>query len=70
MQDQLNWDDSYAIARSLMAAHPDQDLEAVSLLQIHSWTLQLSDFHDDPQLSNEAILLAIFRDWFEEVNIK
>ena len=70
MQDQLNWDDSYAIARSLMAAHPDQDLEAVSLSQIHSWTLQLSDFHDDPQLSNEAILLAIFRDWFEEVNIK
>lgn len=68
MQDQLTWDDSYAIARSLMAAHPDQDIETVSLSQIYSWTLQLPDFNDDPQMSNEAILMAIFREWFEEVN--
>ena len=68
MQDQLTWDDSYAIARSLMAAHPDQDIETVSLSQIYNWTLQLPDFNDDPQMSNEAILMAIFREWFEEVN--
>lgn len=68
MQDQMTWDDSYAIARSLMAAHPDQDIETVSLSQIYNWTLQLQDFNDDPQMSNEAILMAIFREWFEEVN--
>ena len=68
MQDQMTWDDSYAIARSLMAAHPDQDIETVSLSQIYNWTLQLPDFNDDPQMSNEAILMAIFREWFEEVN--
>ena len=68
MQDQMTWDDSYAIARSLMAAHPDQDIETVSLSQIYNWTLQLPDFYDDPQMSNEAILMAIFREWFEEVN--
>ena len=68
MQDQMTWDDSYAIARSLMAAHPDQDIETVSLSQIYNWTLQLPDFNDDPRMSNEAILMAIFREWFEEVN--
>jgi FeS assembly protein IscX len=70
MQDQLTWDDSFAIARALIQSHPDTDIEGVSLTQIYQWTLQLLDFNDDPQLCNEAILMAIFREWFEEVSTK
>jgi FeS assembly protein IscX len=62
----LNWESTYAIALELRRQHPDVDLEGVSLLQIQSWTLALSDFEDDPALVNDDILLAIFQDWFEE----
>ncbi len=68
MDDMLTWDDSYAIARALIALHPQENLEKVSLGQILEWTMALPNFDDDPGLSNDAILLAIYRDWFEEVN--
>jgi FeS assembly protein IscX len=68
LEDSLSWDDTYAIARALNKIYPDVDLEQVSLMMIYEWTLALKDFHDDPQLSNDAILLAIYTDWFEEVN--
>jgi FeS assembly protein IscX len=41
-------------------------LETVSLGQVYDWTLQLSDFEDDPALANDDILSAIYQDWFEE----
>ena len=50
----LNWESTYAIA-----------LE-VTLGQIYTWTLGLSDFEDDPSLANDDILYAIYQDWFEE----
>ena len=68
MSDRLTWDDSYAIARSLISLHLDADLERVSLQDIFQWTSELPDFDDDPALCNDAILLAIYREWFEEVN--
>jgi FeS assembly protein IscX len=68
MPNELTWDDTYAIARALITTHPDTNINEVSLVQIFEWTLQLPDFHDDPQLINDAILMAIFREWFEEVN--
>ena len=64
----LTWDDSYAIALALKEAHPEIDLESVSLNMIYHWTLALPDFIDDPELANEAVLSAIFQEWFEEVN--
>ena len=66
--DPLTWDDSYAIARALRAIFPDVDLEQVSLTMIYRWTLALPDFVDDPQLANDAVLAAIYQEWFEEVN--
>jgi FeS assembly protein IscX len=66
MSDPLNWDASYAIALALRRAHPDADLDAVSLGQIYRWTLALPDFEDDPALANDNILAEIFRDWLEE----
>ena len=40
--------------------------EDVTLQQIYAWTLQLSEFEDDPSLANDDILYAIYQDWFEE----
>lgn len=68
MDDMLTWDDSYAIARALIKQHPGVDIEQVSLGQILVWTQALPDFGDDPALSNDTILMAIYREWFEEVN--
>ena len=68
MDDILTWDDSYAIARALTMKHPAQPLEKVSLGVILDWTLALPNFHDDPTLANDAILMAIFQEWFEEAN--
>ena len=28
--------------------------------------MNLPEFHDDPELANEDVLLAIFQEWFEE----
>jgi FeS assembly protein IscX len=62
----LNWESIYAIAMELRRRHPDVDLEDVSLQQIYRWTIQLSEFEDDPALVNDDILYAIYQDWFEE----
>ncbi|NLG74524.1 MAG: Fe-S cluster assembly protein IscX [Chloroflexi bacterium] len=64
----LTWDDSYAIARRLMETHPDVDLEDVSLGMIYRWTIELPQFQDDHELANEAVLSAIYQEWFEEAN--
>ena len=65
----LTWEDSYAIARALAKAYPEVDLEQVSLLTIYHWTMALPDFDDEPELANDAILAAIFQEWFEEVTL-
>jgi len=62
----LNWESSYAIALELRRQHPGVNLEDVTLGQIYNWTLQLSEFEDDPALANDDILYAIYQDWFEE----
>ena len=67
MTDPLTWEATYAIALALKAAHPNVDLEEVSLGMIEAWTLELPQFEDDPALANEEILMAIYQDWFEEI---
>lgn len=62
----LTWDASFEIALALAEAHPDVDLEDVSTEQIFKWVIALPDFVDDPALVNEAFLVAILRDWYEE----
>lgn len=64
----LTWDDSYAIARSLRASFPQVDLEQVSLGMIYAWTIALPEFQDDPALANDAVLAAIYQEWYEEAN--
>lgn len=62
----LNWESTYAIALELRRQYPDVNIEDVTLRQIHDWTIQLSEFEDDPALANDDILYAIYQDWFEE----
>jgi FeS assembly protein IscX len=62
------WEDSYAIALALMKLHPGVNLEEVSLNMIYRWTVALPGFEDDPVLANDAILSAIYQEWFEEAN--
>jgi FeS assembly protein IscX len=67
MDDPLTWEDSYAIALALRSRHPDVNLEDVSLGNIYVWTVELPNFLDDRELANDAILSAIYQEWFEEV---
>ena len=66
LEDFLNWEASYAVARALNARHPDANLEDVSLEMLLRWTLALPEFDDDPELANEEILLDIYKIWLEE----
>jgi FeS assembly protein IscX len=62
----LTWEATYAIAMELRRRHKDVDIEEVSLRQIYQWTLELSEFEDDPALANDDILSSIYQDWYEE----
>ena len=62
----LTWEDSYAIALALRKRHQEISLEQVSLGMIYRWTLDLPEFGDDRELANEAILQAIYQEWFEQ----
>jgi FeS assembly protein IscX len=62
----LTWESTYAIALELRRQHREVNIENVTLGQIYNWTLQLSEFEDDPSLANDDILYAIYQDWFEE----
>ena len=64
--EELYWDSSYAIARRLIAAHPDVELGTVTLNMIYDWVIALPDFVDDPQLVNDDLLQAIYQEWYEE----
>lgn len=66
MAEPLNWESIFAIALALKAAHPQVDLENVSLQMIYKWTLALPTFEDEPALANDDILAAIYQDWYEE----
>jgi FeS assembly protein IscX len=68
MNGPFSWDDSFAIALTLMELYPEVHLEEVSLGMIYRWTLELPEFEDDPELANDTILSAIYQEWFEEVN--
>ena len=62
----LHWDATFAIATELRRTHKDVNIEEVTLQQILNWTLELSEFEDDPALVNDDILYAIYQDWYEE----
>ncbi|TAK12892.1 MAG: Fe-S assembly protein IscX [Anaerolineae bacterium] len=68
MEQSLHWDAIYEIVLALKKRYPDEDLETVSLDQVFTWILALPGFEDDPELANDDILMAIYQEWYEEIN--
>ena len=62
------WDAGYEIVLALQNQYPDADLEELSLSRLFNWIVQLPDFHDDPALATDEILMSIYQEWFEERN--
>ena len=63
---QLHWSDAQRIAEELCDADPDLDPLTLSFVKLHDMVVQLPDFADDPEKSNEAILEAILQAWLNE----
>ena len=62
----LKWTDSLEIAISLSDKYPDTDPKYIRFTDLHKWVVELEDFEDNPDNSNEKILEAIQMNWIEE----
>ena len=67
MTQKLTWRDADEIAYALMDKYPDQDPLKLSFPKLHKMVLELEDFTDSPDKSNESIMEAIQMAWYEEV---
>ena len=65
----LYWDSSYEIVLALIEAYPNVELECLTLNELNQRIINLPGFADDPALTNDAILKAILRDWYEELDV-
>ena len=62
----LKWTDSLDIAIDLSEKYPDTDPKYIRFTDLHKWIIQLENFDDNPDNSNEKILEAIQMNWIEE----
>ena len=62
----LKWTDSLDIAIDLSDKYPDTDPKYIRFTDLHKWVVELEDFDDNPDNSNEKILEAIQMNWIEE----
>lgn len=62
----LKWSDRIDIAIALEEVHPDADNLNLRYTDLHRWIIELDDFDDDREASNEKILEAIQMAWIEE----
>ena len=62
----LKWTDSLDIAIDLSEKYPDTDPKYIRFTDLHKWTIELENFDDNPDNSNEKILEAIQMNWIEE----
>ena len=63
---QLKWTDSLDIAIDLSEKYPDTDPKYIRFTDLHKWIIELENFDDNPDNSNEKILEAIQMNWIEE----
>jgi FeS assembly protein IscX len=63
---QLKWTDSLDIAIDLSEKYPDTDPRYIRFTDLHKWIIELENFDDNPDNSNEKILEAIQMNWIEE----
>ena len=66
MARKLRWTDVRDIAIELEERHPEADNVNLRFIDLHRWIMELPDFADDPNRSNEKILEAIQSAWIEE----
>jgi len=66
MAKKLRWTDVQDIAIELEEHHPDVDNVNLRFTDLHRWVMELPDFEDDSNRSNEKILEAIQAAWIEE----
>ncbi len=66
MARKLRWTDVQDFAIELEERHPEADNVNLRFTDLHKWVLELPDFADDPNRSNEKILEAIQAAWIEE----
>jgi len=66
MARKLCWTDVQDIAIELEEHHPDVDNVNLRFTDLHRWVMELPDFRDDPNRSNEKILEAIQAAWIAE----
>jgi len=66
MAGKLRWTDVQEIAIELEERHPDADNVNLRFTDLHRWVMELPDFSDDPNRSNEKILEAIQAAWIAE----
>ena len=62
----LKWTDSLDIAIDLSEKYPDIDPKYIRFTDLHKWIIELENFDDNPDNSNEKILEAIKMNWIEE----
>ncbi|SJL85155.1 Fe-S cluster assembly protein IscX [Vibrio palustris] len=62
------WTDSQDIAIELSEKFPEVDPKNVRFTDLHQWILDLEEFDDDPERSNEKILEAIILCWMDELD--
>jgi FeS assembly protein IscX len=61
----LKWEDAEDIAEVLAENHPGLDPMDVRFTDLRQWVIDLDEFDDDPDESNEARLEAIQMAWSE-----
>jgi len=64
----MRWTDVNDIAIELVEAHPEIDPKYIRFTDLHRWVMELEDFDDDPNGSNEKILEAIQMQWIDEAS--
>ncbi|MCG7498599.1 Fe-S cluster assembly protein IscX [Vibrio sp. Of7-15] len=64
----LTWTDSRDIAIELVEQFPETDPKTVRFTDLHRWVMELEEFNDDPNHSNEKILEAIILCWMDEMD--
>ncbi len=62
----MKWTDSRDIAIELCDKFPDVDPKTVRFTDLHRWIMELEDFEDDSNHSNEKILEAVILCWMDE----
>ena len=62
----LKWSDTVDIAILLEEKHSEKDNVNLRFTDLHKWILELEEFDDDPEASNEKILEAIQMAWIDE----